>query len=213
MGLLRVPPLLHPNNTLTRILALFNFSMEIRKTLETGVRFWDSLVFSYTSWKWFLSIANVKRVSILAVVAVQMMAGTFSISAYTTGYGGMQVDLNVSQEVLVVGQFTFLVGLGQWVTWRRSGGCFLTATAPGIGSLIWPPFGEVSFHFSMNSICLTKLKRNGVALWTTLCCDGNAHRLLSLLNRPCRCPKYWSVPFLVWFFKKISHLLLILFIP
>jgi hypothetical protein len=37
-----------------------------------------------------------------------MMGGTFNISAYTTGFAGMEERFRVSQEVLAVGQFTFL---------------------------------------------------------------------------------------------------------
>jgi MFS family permease len=64
------------------------------------------------------------RFAILFAVAFAMMAGTFSVSSYTSGYESMTREFNVSLEDLVLGQFTFLMGLA-------------------FGSLIWPSLGDL----------------------------------------------------------------------
>ena len=40
------------------------------------------------------------------------LQGTFAVSSYTSGFAGMIEEFGTTPEVLAVGQFTFLIGIG-----------------------------------------------------------------------------------------------------
>ncbi|KAK4702208.1 hypothetical protein P7C70_g4016, partial [Phenoliferia sp. Uapishka_3] len=59
---------------------------------------------------------TLRKWSFMLIYAVGMMSGTFAVSSYTSGFAGMIQEFGTTSEVLVVGQFLFLVG-----PWRPAG--------------------------------------------------------------------------------------------